>query len=122
MPVLGSSWIEDNEELLVGLDYAFWKSGRGTAREIYDDLGDGIATRLDPSPDVLRFRDHLLDYWPDLEESIEPFLTDPDFDPEDLEKYVVINIHANDVAKMERVWRLAEEFQLVAYDPLRESA
>ncbi|MFC5264963.1 hypothetical protein ACFPJ1_22855 [Kribbella qitaiheensis] len=105
----------------MGLDYAFWKSGQGTVREIYEDLGDGISARLEPSSDVLEFREFLLDYWPDLEESIEPFESDPDFDPEDLKKYVVVNIHANDVAKMDRVWQLAEQYQLVAYDPLHTS-
>lgn len=105
----------------MGLDYAFWKSGRGTVGEIYQDLGEGISSKLEPSLDVLEFRSRLLEYWPDLEESIEPFDGDRDFDPDDLEKYVVINIHASDVERMAQVWQLAGQCQLIAYDPLHET-
>jgi hypothetical protein len=102
----------------MGLDYAFWKAGEGSAEEIYTDLGDGDSSRLTGSDDVLRFRERLLAGWPELEESIEPYDTMPGVEAAEFSKYVVINIHAADVAGMDDVWGLAEECGLIAYDPL----
>jgi hypothetical protein len=102
----------------MGLDYAFWKSGEGSHDEIYADLGEGRSGRLVQSEDVWDFRGRLLEFWPELRESIEPWEEDPKFDPADLSKYVVINIHASDVNKMAAVWEIAERCHLVAYDPL----
>ncbi|WP_214326039.1 hypothetical protein [Nonomuraea sediminis] len=104
----------------MGLDYAFWKAGEGSREEIYADLGEGESGRLTESDDVLKFRHGLLASWPELEDSIEPYEEDPDFDAADLAKYVVINIHANEVSRIENVWALAEQYGLVAYDPLHK--
>jgi hypothetical protein len=102
----------------MGLDYAFWKAGEGSAEEIYTDLGDGDSSRLAGDEDVLCFRELLLAGWPELEESIEPYDAAPRVEAAEFSKYVVINIHAADVARMYEVWRLAEQCGLVAYDPL----
>jgi hypothetical protein len=53
-----------------------------------------------------------------FENRSSPWEENPQFDPADLSKYVVINIHASDVDKMAKVWEIAERCRLVAYDPL----
>ena len=85
-------------------DFAFWKAIPGDPEQIYDPFCEGITTGLLANADVLRFREELLRRLPELKDELSP----AEFEPEDIDKYVVLTLAYRSVHNLDEILDLAE--------------
>lgn len=107
----------------MSVDICFWKSGSGSASELYEDAADGEPRRFDSSEDVVDFRADLLNRWPDLRDSIEPLEYNPDLEEqEDLSRFILITLPASKADRLEDIVGLARSHDLKGFDPQTDAA
>lgn len=114
---------EPLEAMQVSVDISFWKSGSGSASELYEDATDGEPRRFAGSEDVVNFRADLLNRWPDLRDSVEPLEYNPDLEEqEDLSRFIVITMPASKADRLEDIVDLARSHDLKGFDPQIDAA
>jgi hypothetical protein len=105
----------------VSFDLAFWESGDGSSREIYEDICDGEDDRLSPSVNVFQFRAEILGRWLSFADFVEPLDYDPDVDEQaNLDRYVILAVPFSLVDELREVISIAHGFGLTVYDPQSE--
>ena len=81
------------------------------------------SARFAASTRVLEFRAELLRRWPDLTNSVEPLVYDPELEaPSDLSRFVFITMHASRGDRIQEIVELALGCGLSGYDPQASEA
>ena len=101
-------------------DIGYWSSTELPAVQAFELAVDGDSGDFDPASAVLDFRAELLAVWEDLDDVIQPFEADPEFDQDDLAKYVVLALPFGWTDRVERINQLATKHGLIGYDPQLE--
>ncbi|MFI6245394.1 hypothetical protein [Streptomyces sp. NPDC051016] len=98
-------------------DFGFWKqnAGGGDPEEIFDNLAEGDTGDLVASPDVLRFREELLNRWPDLNDVLEPSRFDLQEQPDDEGKYVLLTLSVRQLDYLPEILDMANRNDLVGF-------
>lgn len=104
-------------------DVYFWKVAKGETYDVYEELANEEVESVEPSPDVLRFREQLLTRWPELADRISPWAADlgwrQPWDREDLAPYFVglTLSHSTTETTLRAIIDLANAHTLITYDP-----
>ncbi|MBC3988315.1 hypothetical protein H8N00_05270 [Streptomyces sp. AC563] len=96
-------------------DFGFWKRGVGGPEGTFDNLAEGDTGDLVMSPDVLRFREELLNRWPDLEGVLEPSQFDLEEEPDDAGKYVLLTLSVRQLDYLPDILGMAKGYGLVGF-------
>lgn len=107
----------------VSYDVYFWKSASAEANDVCDQLADEEVDSVEPSPDILRFREQLLTRWPELADHISPWSADlgwrQPWGRKDLAPYFVALTlsFSTDETTLRAMIDLADTHTLITYDP-----
>ncbi|MBG0568474.1 hypothetical protein [Actinoplanes aureus] len=102
-------------------DFAFWAGAAGEPGEIFDALAEGDTTALEPSDAVRRFREVLIERWPDIVDVLEPSPYDLDEQPEDIAKYVLLTLPVRFLDHLPDILAIAEEHGLSGYSGVADA-
>jgi hypothetical protein len=107
----------------MSLDVCFWWQGDSSLSpgELYEEAADGISENFNPSSLVIEFRERLAVQWPEIEQSFEPLVYDPDLDEqEDLSRFILITLPFGYSDALPEIIEIARTFGLTGYDPQTE--
>jgi hypothetical protein len=102
----------------MSFDLCFWKSGAGSAEEIYADACECDDRRLEASESVSQFRSELVQRWITFQDLVGP--SEYDFETgeqRNLDRYVLVTVPFSLVGELSEVVKLAHTYGLTVYDP-----
>jgi hypothetical protein len=105
----------------MSLDLAVWKGSSAEARESYELAADGECEHFLVSAGVIFFRGALLRAWPEMADMVEPDEDEAEVEPDILSRYVLLTLSWGYADKVDAIVRLAQEHELVVYDPQSEA-